>query len=41
MSAQYQFETLAVSGPDADGVVEVALNRPEKLNAMNNQFWHE
>lgn len=34
------YETLAVSGPK-DGVLHVELNRPDKLNAMNERFWNE
>lgn len=33
-------ETLKVTGPDA-GVLHVELNRPDKLNAMNQAFWDE
>lgn len=38
---RYSFKTLDVRGPAENGVVEVALNRPDKLNAMNNQFWRD
>lgn len=34
------YETLLVVGPE-DGVLHVQLNRPEKLNAMNQAFWRE
>lgn len=34
------YETLRVTGP-ADGVLHVELNRPSKLNAMNEAFWRE
>lgn len=39
---KYSFETLAVR-PDVEDsrVLEVALNRPEKLNAMNGTFFRE
>jgi enoyl-CoA hydratase/carnithine racemase len=33
------YETLAVSL--ADGVVDIALNRPDKSNAMNRQMWND
>jgi len=34
------FETLQLSSP-AEHVIEVKLNRPKKLNAMNKVFWRE
>jgi Delta3,5-Delta2,4-dienoyl-CoA isomerase len=34
------FETLSLSRP-AEYVLEVALNRPDKSNAMNRTFWAE
>ena len=34
------FETLLLSSPAAH-VIEVKLNRPKKLNAMNKAFWRE
>jgi enoyl-CoA hydratase/carnithine racemase len=34
------FPTLAISVP-SPGVVEVALNRPEKLNAFNRRMWRD
>lgn len=40
MAAYGPYETLRVSGP-ADGVLHVELSRPDKLNAMNKQFWKE
>ena len=33
-----QFKTLSVTRP-SEYVVQVELNRPEKLNAMNTDFW--
>ncbi|XP_039270795.1 delta(3,5)-Delta(2,4)-dienoyl-CoA isomerase, mitochondrial-like isoform X2 [Styela clava] len=36
----YKFETLAVTSPK-DFVLHVELNRPDKLNAMNNQMWSD
>lgn len=36
----YQFKTLNVSSP-RNFVLHVELNRPEKLNAMTNEMWHE
>ncbi|XP_042869939.1 delta(3,5)-Delta(2,4)-dienoyl-CoA isomerase, mitochondrial-like isoform X2 [Penaeus japonicus] len=36
----YTFETLAVSTPQ-ENVYHVQLNRPDKLNAMNNTMWRE
>jgi len=42
MAQTYQFETLEVQRNAEDPrVLEVALNRPEKLNAMNNQLFME
>ena len=38
MSQAYNFETLAVTKP-ADHVLHVELNRPNKRNAMNQQFF--
>lgn len=35
-----KFETLAVTSP-SEHVLEVRLNRPNKLNAMNRAFWRE
>ncbi|XP_064490074.1 delta(3,5)-Delta(2,4)-dienoyl-CoA isomerase, mitochondrial-like isoform X2 [Ornithodoros turicata] len=37
---EYKFETLAVTSP-AKHVLQVELNRPQKLNAMNRKFWEE
>ena len=38
----YNFDTLEVSFlPDNDAVLHVRLNRPKKLNAMNDQFWDD
>merc|ERR1712216_814912 len=37
---EHKFETLLVSTP-APHVIEVKLNRPNKLNAMNKLFWRE
>jgi enoyl-CoA hydratase/carnithine racemase len=37
----YRYNTLAVTPADAGGVMEVGLNRPDKLNAMNNEFWRD
>lgn len=34
----YAFKTLLVSRP-SPGVLHVLLNRPDKRNAMNVQFW--
>ena len=34
------FETLQLSSP-AEHVIEVKLDRPKKLNAMNKVFWRE
>lgn len=34
----YSFETLAVSSP-RENVYLVQLNRPDKLNAMNETMW--
>ncbi|KAK3094008.1 hypothetical protein FSP39_022832 [Pinctada imbricata] len=39
-SSNYQFETLKVTRPK-ENVVHVELNRPQKLNAMNQAFWRE
>ncbi|XP_061172954.1 delta(3,5)-Delta(2,4)-dienoyl-CoA isomerase, mitochondrial-like [Saccostrea echinata] len=36
----YTFETLKVTRPK-DFVVQVEMNRPKKLNAMNRAFWRE
>lgn len=36
----YKYETLSVTVPQ-DFVLHVELNRPEKMNAMNNQMWKE
>jgi len=42
MPFAYEFETLLVQpSADAPKVLEVALNRPEKLNAMNGTFWRD
>jgi len=38
--SKYNFETLSVTNPSAH-VLQVTLNRPEKLNAMNKTFWSE
>jgi len=38
--AKYDFETLAVTQP-CDNVLQVTLNRPERLNAMNKTLWLE
>eukprot|EP00450_Noctiluca_scintillans_P011755 CAMPEP_0194490184 /NCGR_PEP_ID=MMETSP0253-20130528/9484_1 /TAXON_ID=2966 /ORGANISM="Noctiluca scintillans" /LENGTH=280 /DNA_ID=CAMNT_0039330779 /DNA_START=46 /DNA_END=888 /DNA_ORIENTATION=- len=35
----YEFETLAVQRFEDSAVLEVAINRPEKLNAMSNTFF--
>lgn len=35
---QYKFETLNVTRPK-EFVVQVEMNRPKKLNAMNREFW--
>lgn len=35
---QYKFETLNVTRPK-EFVVQVEMNRPKKLNAMNRAFW--
>ena len=40
MSRLSQFESLAVTRP-SPFVVQVELNRPNKLNAMNRAFWKE
>lgn len=40
MSSQYSFETLNVTQP-ADNVLQVELNRPDKRNAMNQQFFKD
>lgn len=37
---QYKFETLNVTRP-REFVVQVEMNRPKKLNAMNRAFWRE
>lgn len=37
---QYKFETLNVTRPK-EFVVQVEMNRPKKLNAMNRAFWRE
>ncbi|XP_078315056.1 delta(3,5)-Delta(2,4)-dienoyl-CoA isomerase, mitochondrial-like isoform X2 [Crassostrea virginica] len=37
---QYKFETLNVTRPK-EFVVQVEMNRPKKLNAMNREFWRE
>merc|ERR1719272_465806 len=34
------YETLRVTGPD-NGILHVELNRPERLNALNQAFWDE
>ncbi|KAL8611961.1 hypothetical protein ACOMHN_062590 [Nucella lapillus] len=39
-SQNSEFKTLRVTRP-ADYVVQVELNRPEKRNAMNTDFWRE
>lgn len=36
----YKYETLSVTVPQ-DFVLHVELNRPEKMNAMNNQMWKD
>jgi len=36
----YEFETLKVTSP-ANKVLNVEMNRPEKRNAMNKQFFHD
>jgi len=38
--SKYNFETLQVTSP-CPNVLQVSLNRPEKLNAMNKAFWLE
>lgn len=38
--AKYTYETIKVT-VGTNGVAEVAFNRPEKLNAMNLQFFNE
>ena len=35
---EYKFETLEVTKP-REHVLNVQLNRPDKLNAMNRLFW--
>lgn len=41
MSSQtYNFETLKITSPRED-VAHVEVNRPDKLNAMNEAFWRE
>jgi len=40
LSSKYDYETLLVSSP-SPFVLQVSLNRPEKLNAMNKTFWLE
>lgn len=37
-ASTYNFDTLDVTSP-ADKVLRVELNRPEKRNAMNAQFF--
>lgn len=39
-SSAYKYETLSVSQPK-EYVLNVQLNRPDKLNAMNQLFWSE
>lgn len=39
-NSKYNFETLSVTQPSAN-VLQVNLNRPQKLNAMNKTFWLE
>jgi len=39
-NSKYNFETLSVTQPSAN-VLQVNLNRPQKLNAMNKTFWME
>lgn len=34
----YSFSTLKVDKP-AKGVIQVELNRPDRLNALNNDSW--
>mmetsp|Transcript_67440 Transcript_67440/g.152528 ORF Transcript_67440/g.152528 Transcript_67440/m.152528 type:complete len:297 (+) Transcript_67440:75-965(+) len=42
MAPSYDFETLAVTrSAECPNVLEVALNRPDKLNALNSTFWRE
>ncbi|CAE8632782.1 unnamed protein product, partial [Polarella glacialis] len=42
MASSETYETLALSSsPDAPGVLEVAINRPDSLNAFNGLFWVE
>jgi len=42
MASHYEFETLDVQrNAEEPRVLEVALNRPEKLNAMNHTFFLE
>ena len=38
--SKYNFETLQVTSP-CPNVLQVSLNRPDKLNAMNKAFWLE
>jgi len=39
-TSTYSFETLAVErNSEEPKLLEVSLNRPDKLNAMNHQFW--
>jgi len=38
MSSEYTYETLSVTKP-SDNVLHVELNRPNKRNAMNQQFF--
>lgn len=38
MSVQTNYETLAVTNPK-EFVYQVELNRPEKMNAMNDTMW--
>eukprot|EP01065_Artemidia_motanka_P051282 TRINITY_DN9003_c0_g1_i1.p1 TRINITY_DN9003_c0_g1~~TRINITY_DN9003_c0_g1_i1.p1 ORF type:complete len:293 (+),score=128.17 TRINITY_DN9003_c0_g1_i1:60-881(+) len=35
------YTTLAVTGPSPEGILQVELARPKKLNAMNSAFWTE
>lgn len=39
-TSSYQYETLSVTS-DQNYVLQVQLNRPQALNAMNKMFWHE
>ncbi|XP_069118102.1 delta(3,5)-Delta(2,4)-dienoyl-CoA isomerase, mitochondrial-like isoform X2 [Argopecten irradians] len=39
-TSKYNFETLKITQPK-EFVTQVEMNRPKKLNAMNNTFWSE